>query len=435
MESNLDAHADVIIIGGGPAGMMAAISAATQGGKKQKIVLFEKNNSLGKKLLITGGGRCNVTNSEFDIRKFLAHYKDSDKFLFSAFSQYGVKETLEFFHTHDMPTKVENEGRTFPISDSARSVYDVLVNEMKRLGVEVMTNVKVEGFAISKTDKGTLTSEGCKGTHIDGVNVVVDGKKSLIVGTKYVLATGGTSHPETGSTGDAYPWLRELGHDVHFPRPVLVPVTIKEKWVKDLQGISIDNVKLSVVVDKEKLYVKKGKVLFTHFGVTGPTILNMSKKIADLLDAKKKVFVHVDLLPEFDHGTLNQKLQDTFAANKSKKIKNTLGELVKSGVVNTILDMAKVSVDAVCSQVTREERMALIDALKNLPMTVTGLLGEDKAIIASGGVPLKEIDFKTMRSRVCDNLCVVGDLLDIDRPSGGYSLQLCWTTGFVAGRG
>lgn len=403
--------------------MMAAISAATVGGKKQNILLLEKNNSLGKKLLITGGGRCNVTNSEFDVRKFLAHYKDSDKFLFSAFSQYGVKETLDFFHSKDMETKVENEGRTFPISDSARTVYAVLVKEMERLGVDIMLNVKVEGFTFTENK------------HIDAVRVVVAGKSATLTAKRYVLATGGTSHPETGSTGDAYPWLKELGHDVNLPKPVLVPITIKEKWVKDLQGITLADVKLSVVVESQKIFVKKGKILFTHFGVSGPTILNMSKKISDLLEAKKKVSLHIDLLPTLDHGMLNQKLQDIFALNKSKKIKNTLGDLVKSGVVRTILEMANVSEDAVSSQVTREQRMALIDAMKNLPMTVSGLLGEDKAIIASGGVPLKEIDFKTMRSRVCDNLHVVGDLLDIDRPSGGYSLQLCWTTGFVAGRG
>ncbi|MES2985961.1 MAG: NAD(P)/FAD-dependent oxidoreductase [Patescibacteria group bacterium] len=412
---------DFIIIGGGPAGMMAAISAAEDG---KKVLLLEKNSHLGKKLLITGGGRCNVTNSEFDIRKFLAHYKESDKFLFSAFSQYNVSHTLDFFHKNGMDTKVENEGRTFPISDSARTVYNVLVKEMERLGVEILMEVEVLGFDISGEDT----------KHIDGVNVKVKGKEQKLTAKNYILATGGTSHPETGSTGDAYPWLTQMGHTVVIPKPVLVPVTIKEKWVKELQGVSFSNIKLTLYADEEKVLTKKGRVLCTHFGITGPTVLNMSKKISDLIEMKKKVIVLLDLLPEFDHGTLNEKLQDTFSKNKSKKIKNTLGELIPNAIVETVLTLGELNIDTVCSQITRDGRMKLIQILKGLQMTVTGLLGEDKAIIASGGVPLKEIDFKNCSSRVCDNVRVIGDLLDIDRPSGGYSLQLCWTTGYVAGK-
>ena len=415
---------DTIVIGGGPAGMMAAISAAGVG---KKVLLLEKNNHLGKKLLITGGGRCNVTNSEFDLRKFLANYKDSDKFLFSAFSQYGVKDTLDFFHTHNMPTKVENEGRTFPVSDSARSVYNVLVREMENTGVTVLLNVRVLGF-----DIGIV--EGEYKTHIKNVSVDIDGKQQVLHAKTYILATGGTSHPETGSTGDAYPWLREMGHTVHIPKPVLVPVTIEDKWVKNMQGVSFSGIKLTVYADGEKVVVKKGRMLATHFGITGPTVLNMSKKISDLLDEKKKVTMQLDLLPDLDHGMLNSGLQELFSKNKAKMIKNTLGELIPQAVVETVLGLAHISGEAVCSQVTREERMVLIDAIKKMTMHVSGLLGEDKAIIASGGVPLTEIDFKTCGSRVCDNLCVIGDLLDIDRPSGGYSLQLCWTTGYVAGK-
>lgn len=412
---------DFIIIGGGPAGMMAAISAAEDG---KKVLLLEKNSHLGKKLLITGGGRCNVTNSEFDIRKFLAHYKESDKFLFSAFSQYNVSHTLDFFHKNGMETKVENEGRTFPISDSARTVYNVLVKEMERLGVEILMEVSVLGFSVSGEEK----------KHIDGITIKVKGKEQTIVGKNYILATGGTSHPETGSTGDAYPWLREMGHTVVIPKPVLVPVTIKEKWVKELQGVSFSGIKLSLYADGEKTVTKKGRILCTHFGITGPTVLNMSKKISDLMDAKKKVVLLLDLLPDFDHGTLNERLQAIFSENKSKKIKNTLGEIIPNAVVETVLTLGEFDGDTVCSQVTREDRMKLIQVLKGLQMNVTGLLGEDKAIIASGGVPLQEIDFKNCSSRVCDNLRVIGDLLDIDRPSGGYSLQLCWTTGYVAGK-
>jgi len=426
-KKSINEHAlyDLIVIGGGPAGMMSAISAALTG---QKVVLLEKNSHLGKKLLITGGGRCNVTNSEFDVRKFLAHYKDSDKFLFSAFSQHSVTDTLEFFNTRDMATKVENEGRTFPTSDSARSVYNVLVKEMERLGVLVLTSVQVKEFMVKPSTKETYK------THIDGVSVIIDGKSQILQTKRYILATGGTSHPETGSTGDAYPWLRDMGHTVVIPKPVLVPVTIQDRWVKDLQGVSFSGIKLTVYADSEKVVTKKGRMLCTHFGITGPTVLNMSKKISDLLEAKKKVSIQLDLLPDFDHGMLNAKLQEVFALHKSKMIKNTLGDIIPPKVVEKVLVDAGVSEDSVCSQVTREERIRLIDAIKKMTMIVSGLLGEDKAIIASGGVPLTEVDFKTCSSRVCDNMSPIGDLLDIDRPSGGYSLQLCWTTGWVAGK-
>lgn len=420
----IDTTWDLIVIGGGPAGMLAAYTAKAKH-KNAKVLVLEKNSTLGKKLLITGGGRCNVTNSEFDTRKFLANYKDSDKFLFSAFSQYGVQETLDFFHRNNMPTKVENEGRTFPVSDSARSVWNVLVHGMEKLGVEVLSEADVQGFEVESIGNNS---------HVKNIQVKIGGKKVESLNAKeYVVATGGTSHPETGSTGDAYPWLRAIGHNITIPKPVLVPLTIKEQWVKSLQGITLQNIKLSIVVEKEKIASKKGKILFTHFGITGPTVLNMSKQVSDLIANKKKVSVVLDVLPHLDHGQLNQQLQDLFGAHKAKKIKNMLDELLPASIAPVIFTQAKVSEDTVCSQVTREQRMALIDAIKNIGMTVSGLLGDDKAIIASGGVPLKEIDFKTMRSRVCDNVFIVGDLLDIDRPSGGYSLQLCWTTGYVAG--
>lgn len=412
---------DLVVVGGGPAGMMAAYTAKEKNPKANVLVL-EKNSSLGKKLLITGGGRCNVTNSEFDTRKFLSHYKDSDKFLFSAFAQYGVKETLDFFHENNMPTKVENEGRTFPVSDSARSVWNVLVHGMSRLGVVVLSEATVQNLYIESNK-------------VVGLDVLCNGKQSVrILGTSFVLATGGTSHPETGSTGDAYPWLRAMGHTVIVPKPVLVPLMIRDAWVRGLQGITLTDIKLSIVVDKVKISSKKGKILFTHFGVTGPTVLNMSKQVSDLIADGKKVQVHIDILPAVDHGQLNQRLQDIFLEHKSKKIKNTLDEVISSSIVSIILQHASIPEDIVCSQITREQRMKLIESIKNIPMTVSGLLGDDKAIVASGGVMLKEVDFRTMRSRLHENVYIVGDLLNIDRPSGGYSLQLCWTTGYVAGK-
>ena len=266
------------------------------------------------------------------------------------------------------------------------------------------------------------------------MRVSIKGKELGLRSKIFVLATGGTSHPETGSTGDAYPWLTTIGHTVNIPKPVLVPVTIKDAWVKDLQGLTLNPVKVTLRDGSEKVVSKKGKILFTHFGVTGPTVLNMSKQIGDMLAHKKDVRISLDVVPEEDHGKLNQSLQDLFAEHKSKKIKNTLDQLISNRLVDIVLSQSNIDPEKVCSQITREERMRLIDILKSMTMKVSGLLGEDKAIIASGGVPLEEVDFKTMRSKICPNVCIVGDLLDIDRPSGGYSLQLCWTTGYVAGK-
>lgn len=403
---------DVIVIGGGPAGMMAAGRAGERG---KKVLLIEKNDSLGKKLLITGGGRCNVTNAQTDTRKLLLKFKDGGKFLFSAFSQWNVNETLEFFHIRGMETKVEKELRVFPVSDSAQSVWDTLVEYLKENNVTIISNSPVSGF---------VKEDG----KIIGVNV----KKKIIKGKSFVLATGGISRPETGSTGDGYKWLSEIGHTVIQPEPSLVPISVKDKWVKRLAGVSIPDVKITVTQNGEKQEVAHGKILFTHVGLTGPTILNMSKNIGELLKYGD-VMLGLDILPTHDHGKLNSALQEIFKINDKKMFKNSLNELIPSAVVQIITELSEIDPDTKCNSVTREQRMQLIALLKNIPINVKGLLGVDKAVISNGGVIPEEVDFKTMSSRFYPNLYLIGDILNIDRPSGGYSLQLCWTTGFVAG--
>ncbi len=405
---------DVVVIGGGPAGMMSAGVSASFG---NKVLLLEKNESLGKKLLITGGGRCNVTNAEEDIRVLLSKFKDSDKFLFSAFSQFSNKDTLEFFNSKGMQTKVEALGRVFPITNKAQTVWDVLVEFLKQNKVNISSNSEVSKIN-TKNEKV--------------VSITLKNKKE-IKAKSFVLATGGMSRPETGSTGDGFKWLKEIGHNVIEPTASLVPIKTKTEWVQRLQGVSIEDVKITLLQNNEKQSAKRGKVLFTHFGLSGPTILNTSSEVSELLKYGE-VFISLDLLPNLDHGQLNQKLQEVISENSNKKYKNILDNLLPSAVASVIVELSKIDPDKKSNSVTREERLSLIELIKNLKVEVDSLLGEDKAIITSGGVVLEEVDFKTMSSKLFSNLYIVGDLLNIDRPSGGYSLQLCWTTGYIAGK-
>lgn len=404
---------DVVVIGGGPAGMMAAGTAAKRG---LKVALLEKNPTLGVKLLITGGGRCNVTNAEYDVRTFLKKYKDSDKFLFSAFSQVSVKDALEFFNTRGMPTKIEAEKRVFPVTDKSQSVWDVLVNYMNENKVVIKTNSTVVSF---ETANNVIT----------GVKL----KNGDVITAKYfILATGGTSRPETGSTGDGFKWLKNLGHNIIPSNEALVPIALKDSWYKKLSGVTLKDIKLTTFQNNEKQEVHKGKLLFTHFGISGPTVLNMSKDIGELLKYGE-VIIKLDLLPQLDHGMMNSKLQEIFKTDDKKKIKNSLGNIIPSALVDIVLELAKIDTEKTCNSVSREERLKLIDVIKGIPMEVDNLLGSDKAIVSSGGVDLLEVDFKNMKSRIISNLYLIGDVLNIDRPSGGYSLQLCWTTGLVSG--
>jgi predicted Rossmann fold flavoprotein len=404
---------DVAVIGGGPSGMMTAGRAAELG---KEVLIIEKNSSLGVKLLITGGGRCNVTNGETDTRKLLEKYKDNAKFLFSAFSQWSVSETLNFFHTHGMPTKVENEKRVFPVSDSAQSVWDVLVKRLKKYNVQVLSDSPVIDILME-----------------DGKEALIMLKnKKVIKAKKVVIATGGTSRPETGSTGDAYTWLRALGHTVIDPEPSLVPLAIKDEWVKGLSGISLTDIKLTTFQNSVKQEVKKGKILFTHFGVSGPTVLNMSKDIGELLKYGE-VILSLDLFPKLGYDVLNTKLVELFTDNPKKLFKNILPEIIPTAMALVVIGLSGIDGEKTGNEISREERIRLMKLLKDIPMEVDHLLGADKAIITSGGVALDEVDFKTMQSKIVPNLYLVGDILNIDRPSGGYSLQLCWTTGFVAG--
>ena len=404
---------DIIVIGGGPAGMMAAGRAAECGAR---VVLLEKNASLGAKLLITGGGRSNVTNAEFDQHIFLQKFGSASKFLYSSLSQFGVQDTLDFFHAYGMPTKIEAEKRVFPVSDRAQSVWDALVSYMRAGNVTVLTDMEVAGIEV-------------KSGQVIGVRLK---NGALMMARSYILATGGQSRPETGSTGDGFRWLQKIGHTIVAPRPALVPITVCEPWIATLSGVSFSDVKLSYFYQDTKRESRRGKILFTHVGLSGPLVLNMSRNIAEFLEYGN-VAVSLDFFPEKNVGEIDDDIQILFATQKNKQVKNSFDGFLLPLLIPALLRLAGINGETPVHSVTRDERLTLARIIKDFRLTVNGLLGADKAIVTSGGVALEEVDFKYMRSRKFANLYLVGDVLNIDRPSGGYSLQLCFTTGFVAG--
>jgi predicted Rossmann fold flavoprotein len=316
-----------------------------------------------------------------------------------------------------METKIEALQRVFPKSNQARSVWNVLVEYMKKNNVTILSNSPVIGFAIN--DKKEIVAVKLKNNfHIRAKN--------------FILATGGKSHPETGSTGEGFTWLSKIGHTIIEPNASLVPIAVKDSWVKKIQGVTLQDVKISLFQNEVKQAVKSGRILFTHFGLSGPTILNLSSEVGELLKYGE-VKICLDIMQKFDYGQLNKKLQEVFKEHSNKKIVNSLGTIILPSVAQIIIDLSKIDSEKQSNSVTREERILLVQLLKAVPLEVKELLGVDKAIVTSGGVKLDEIDFKTMQSRLHKNLFLIGDVLNIDRPSGGYSLQLCWTTGFVAG--
>jgi len=406
---------DVVVVGGGASGLMAAGVAAENG---KKVLLIEKNREPGVKLKITGGGRCNITNAEYDIRILLSHFGKASDFLYSTFSQFSINDTFLFFKRIGVDIVVEARKRAFPSTQKATDVYDALYKYVKKGSVDIQTNT-------------TIT----KISHADGLIKYVEdkgGKKYF--GKSYIFATGGFSHPETGSTGDGFGWLKELSHTVYPPTPSIVPLRTKEKWVREISGTSLSFMKISFFVDGKKAFSKKGKILFTHFGLSSPLILNSSKQVADLLH-EGLVTATIDMYPDTDIGSLDKEITKKFDQNKNKTFKNIIKEISPEGmqkVLGLILDQS-IDIDKKVHSITKEERRIIIDILKGLPLTIDGLMGFDRAVIADGGIDLAEIDTKTMRSKKIKNLFVTGDLLHINRPSGGYSLQLCWTTGYVAG--
>lgn len=404
---------DVIVVGGGAAGMMAAGVAASKG---RRVLLIEKNKRLGEKLSITGGGRCNIANAEEDQHKLLSHFGDAANFLHSPFSRFGLRDTIEFFESIGVPVVSEARKRMFPASQSAEDVTAALFAYVKAQGVVVKTGLPA---ARVHATNGRIES------------VLMGGKE--YEADSYIFSTGGVSHPETGSTGDGFRWLRDLGHTVTDPTPTIVPLKVKDAWVKSLAGITIPAMKMTVYVNGAKKLALKGDVLLTHFGISGPLILNAAGKIADLMQ-EGEITAAIDAYPALDLGILDKHISSVFDQHKNKELQNVFRQIAPKGTADALLTLLpNIDRDKRVHSVTKEERRRLAELLKALPITISGLMGLSRAVVADGGVALTEIDTKTMRSKICENLFVIGDLLNIKRPTGGYSLQLCWTTGFVAG--
>ena len=408
-------HFDVIVVGGGASGMMAAGRAGECG---KKVLLIEKNKQLGEKLKISGGGRCNITNAEYDVRKFLAVYGNAAEFLFSPFAQFGVKDTFTFFESLGLPLVVQARNRAFPHTEKASDVCNALLSYLKKGTVVIKSNTAVKKILYDDSQiTGILTSAG------------------TYTADNYIIATGGVSHPETGSTGDGFDWLRGLGHTIKDPTPTIVPLATHEEWSHVLSGISLSFMKITFFWNGKKAFSKTGKILFTHFGLSGPLILNSASKVADLLQ-EGPVSVVIDAYPDTEIGSLDAQITKVFDMNKNKMLKNILKEFTPEGIspgIKILLENNGIDLETKVHSVSKETRRKIVDTLKALPITVTGLMGFDRAVVADGGVALAEIDTKTMKSKLYSNLSVTGDLLHINRPSGGFSLQICWTSGYVAG--
>ncbi|MCU0822096.1 MAG: NAD(P)/FAD-dependent oxidoreductase [Spirochaetes bacterium] len=403
---------EIAVIGGGPAGMMAAGTAASMGAD---VMLLEKNSRPGKKLLITGKGRCNITNADPDPRSFISQFGKNGKYLHSALHSFTIDDAMNFFTERGLPVKIERGNRVFPESDSAADVLAVLTDYVKKSGGRIKTGCDIK--KIIQTEK--------KITAITSNEYFIEAKC-------FILCTGGKSYPATGSTGAGFNFARAAGHTVIEPRPSLVPVILAEKWPGDVEGLSLRNVSVTLLHNGKKISEEFGEALFTSNGMSGPVIIDLSRKIKDLLPDSLEI--SIDLKPALDHKTLDERIRRDFAENPARQFKNSLGKLLPASMIPVIIKLSGIEPYKTVSHLTRDDRKKLIHVLKELRARVKGIGGFSEAIITAGGISLDEIDMRTMRSRIIDNLYFAGEIIDLDGPTGGYNLQVCWSTGFCAGK-
>ena len=399
----------IIIIGGGPAGMMAAVTASS----KHQVVLIEKNEKLGRKLYITGKGRCNITNAK-DIGDFFEHIPRNPHFLYSSLYSFTNEDTMNFFKELGVNVKIERGDRVFPESDKSSDIIKAFNIELKNKNVEVLLNSKVK--------KIIRDNQKLVGVELaDGSNVY---------GDYFILCTGGLSYPQTGSSGEGLAYSRILGHNIIKPRPSLVPIEIEEEWIKDLQGLSLKNVEFKIIDSKNKcIYKEFGEMLFTHYGISGPIVLSGSSFVKDT----EKLRVLINLKPALSEIELDKRVQSDFLKFANKAYKNSLSDLLPSKLINTIIQLSNIDENKKVNSITKEERKILVNLLQNLPLHIKGLRPIEEAIITSGGVDTIEIDASTMKSKIIDNLYFAGEMIDVDAYTGGYNLQIAVSTGHLAG--
>ncbi len=414
----------VIVIGGGPAGMMAAITAKEN---KNDVLIIEKNNQLGKKLLITGKGRCNITSS-LEMDDFIKNTPGNGMFLYSAYQQYTNKDIIQFLKQQGLEVKEERGNRIFPVTDKSMDVLKCFTKKIKELDIEIKYNTKVEEI---------LTEI------IDGETVVVGVKtdKEMIKANKIILATGGKSYPLTGSTGDGYRLAEKWGHSITPIKPSLVPLEVYDKAeCKELQGLSLRNVEIKLMdIEKHKqIYEDFGEMLFTHFGVSGPTILSASAHLVrykniDKLFYEKKIVLKIDLKPALDEKKLNDRILRDFEEVKNKQFKNSLDKLLPQKLIPVVIARSKINPNKKVNEITKKEREELIKQIKDFEIIIKGFRPIEEAIITSGGIRIKEINPKTMESKKVKGLYFAGEIIDVDSYTGGFNLQIAYSTGYVAG--
>lgn len=402
----------IIVIGGGAAGLMAAVIAGREGAR---VILLEKMNMVGKKMGITGKGRCNITNNA-DMVEFIKNTPGNGKFLYSAYERFSNEDLLELLHSWGLKTKVERGGRVFPESDSALDVRDTFMKVLKRYHVQVRLNEPVREITVQ-----------------DGRVIGVRTDKERYTCDAAILCTGGASYPLTGSTGDGYILAEQIGHTVTDIRPSLVPIVTDETWVKDIMGLSLRNVEVSVI-SKNKIQAKQfGEMMFTHFGITGPTILSLSHTVGKLLRKKDpQISIEINLKPALTPDVLDKRVQKDFDLYSKKQLTNGMKDLLPQNLIPVVIRLAELDPAKPVNQITRDERQRLCHVLQHMTLTVKGLRPVEEAIVTAGGLSLKEFNPKTMESKLIQGLYGAGEVLDIDAFTGGYNLQAAFSTGYVA---
>lgn len=423
----------VIVIGGGAAGMMAAIAAADAG---NRVCLIEKNEKLGKKLFITGKGRCNVTNAA-DMETFFANVCVNPKFLYGAFYGFDNRAIMEFLERAGCPLKTERGERVFPVSDHSSDVIAALQRELKKRGTEILLNTEAAGLVTAEAGSGSAHGEG-GGNVVEkdsnsGSFVRVEGVRlrggNVLPADSVIVCTGGLSYPSTGSTGDGYRFAAETGHKIVAQRPGLVPFEVRETWCRELMGLALKNVSLRLISGKKELYRDFGEMLFTHFGVSGPLALSASSYYRPGEDVR----LLIDLKPALTEEQLDKRLLRDFEENQNRQFKNALGGLFPVRLIPVMVTLSGIPPEKRVNEVTRAERLGFVKLIKNLPLTVTGTRDFSEAIITRGGVSVKDVNPSTMESKRVKGLYFAGEVLDLDALTGGYNLQIAWSTGHLAG--